>query len=156
MRVCRLDDIVPDTGVCALVGEEQVAVFNINQQIYAVGNRDPFSGANVMSRGIVGDLKGELVVASPVYKQHFSLKSGKCLEDANVRLPVYAARVEEGFVVVDPRATVTARAADLHLAIKPGTDVALFNAMLHVLLRERLVDREYLVAHTEGFDLLDL
>src|SRR3954451_16148323 len=106
VRVCRLDDIVPDTGVCALVGGEQVAIFRIEDKIYAIGNRDPFSGANVLSRGIVGDLEGELVVASPVYKQHFSLRSGKCLEDANVRLPVYDARVEEGFVVVEPRKEV--------------------------------------------------
>ncbi|MEA3192885.1 MAG: assimilatory nitrate reductase catalytic subunit [Betaproteobacteria bacterium] len=106
MKVCRLDDIVPDSGVCALVAGEQVAVFRIAEQIYAVGNRDPFSGANVLSRGIVGDLKGELVVASPVFKQHFSLRTGRCLEDASVRVPVYAARVEDGFVVVEPRKEV--------------------------------------------------
>ncbi|HVJ25688.1 MAG TPA: nitrite reductase small subunit NirD, partial [Burkholderiales bacterium] len=100
-RVCRLDDIVPDTGVCALVEGEQVAVFRIEDEIYAVGNHDPFSNANVLSRGIVGDLNGELVVASPVYKQHFSLKTGRCVEDAAVRIPVYAARVEEGMVVVE-------------------------------------------------------
>jgi assimilatory nitrate reductase catalytic subunit len=102
-RVCRLEDIVPDTGVCALVGGEQVAVFRLAcGGVYAVGNHDPLSGANVLSRGIVGDVKGELVVASPVYKQHFSLVSGRCLEDATVRIPVYEARVEEGFVVVEP------------------------------------------------------
>ena len=56
----------------------------------------------MLSRGIVGDLKGELVVASPVYKQHFSLLTGRCVEDASVRIPVYAARVEEGSVVVEP------------------------------------------------------
>jgi nitrite reductase (NADH) small subunit len=94
MRVCRLDDIVPDTGVCVLVGGEQVAVFRIHQEVYAIGNRDPFSGANVLSRGIVGDLNGELVVASPVYKQHFSLLTGRCIEDASVSVPVYRARVE--------------------------------------------------------------
>ena len=106
VRVCRLDDIVPDIGVCALVAGEQVAVFRIQEQIYAVGNRDPFSRANVLSRGIVGDLGGELVVASPVYKQHFSLLTGRCLEDGAARIPVYTARVEDGFVVVEPRAEV--------------------------------------------------
>jgi nitrite reductase (NADH) small subunit len=100
-KICRFDDIVPDTGVCALVEGEQVAVFRVEDEVYAVGNRDPFSNANVLSRGIVGDLKGELVVASPVYKQHFSLKTGRCVEDAAVRIPVYAARVEEGMVVVE-------------------------------------------------------
>jgi len=94
MRVCRLDDIVPDTGVCALVGGEQIAVFRIQQEVYAIGNRDPFSGANVLARGIVGDLNGELVVASPVYKQHFSLLTGRCIEDPSVSVPVYRARVE--------------------------------------------------------------
>ena len=94
MRVCGLEDIVPDTGVCALVGGEQVAVFRIGEKVYAIGNRDPFSGANVLSRGIVGDLNGELVVASPVYKQHFSLLTGRCIEDPSVSVPVYRAHVE--------------------------------------------------------------
>ena len=94
MKICRLEDIVPDTGVAALVDGEQVAVFRINQEIYAIGNRDPFSGANVLSRGIVGDLNGELVVASPVYKQHFSLLTGRCIEDPSVSVPVYRAQVE--------------------------------------------------------------
>ncbi|HEU4922790.1 MAG TPA: nitrite reductase small subunit NirD [Burkholderiales bacterium] len=102
MRVCRVDQILNNAGVCALVGGEQVAVFRVDDQVYAVGNRDPFSDANVLSRGIVGDLKGELVVASPIYKQHFSLLTGRCLEDVSVRLPVYAARVEHGFVHVEP------------------------------------------------------
>jgi NAD(P)H-dependent nitrite reductase small subunit len=100
MRVCRLDDIVPGTGVAALVGGEQVAVFRIDQKIYAIGNRDPFSGANVLSRGIVGDLKGELVVASPVYKQHFSLLTGRCVEDETVSVPVYSALLDGADVVV--------------------------------------------------------
>jgi assimilatory nitrate reductase catalytic subunit len=350
MRVCHVDEILNNAGVCALVEGEQVAVFRIDDSVYAVGNRDPFSEANVLSRGIVGDLKGELVVASPVYKQHFSLRTGRCLEDATVRIPVYAARVEQGFVevepakrvattccycgvgcgvvvtstrnvvfslkgdaahpanhgrlctkaaalhlstdpearllypevngkrtswdqaldytasrfretiarhgpdavafyisgqlltedyyvfnklakgligtnnidtnsrlcmssavaaykmslgadappcayedieaadlimiagsntafahpvvyqrieaararnrrlklvVIDPRATVTARAADLHLALKPGSDVALFNAMLHVLRREGLLSSSYIETHTEGFGALD-
>src|SRR5689334_11663380 len=104
-KVCRLEDIVPNCGVCALVEGKQVAVFRLDDdRIFAVGNRDPFSGANVLSRGIVGDLGGEVVVASPVYKQHFSLLTGRCLEDDAVRIPVYAARVEEGCVVIEPRA----------------------------------------------------
>jgi NAD(P)H-dependent nitrite reductase small subunit len=100
MKVCRLDDVVPDTGVCALVAGEQVAVFRIGEKVFAIGNRDPFSGANVLSRGIVGDLNGELVVASPVYKQHFSLLTGRCIEDDSVSVPVYAARVDGADVLV--------------------------------------------------------
>jgi nitrite reductase (NADH) small subunit len=100
MKICRLDDIVPDTGVAALVGGEQIAVFRIDQKIYAIGNRDPFSGANVLSRGIVGDLKCELVVASPVYKQHFSLVTGRCIEDETVSVPVYRVLVDGMDVLV--------------------------------------------------------
>jgi nitrite reductase (NADH) small subunit len=104
IRVCPFDDIVPNAGVAALVDGEQVAIFRLDDgSVHAVGNRDPFSGANVLSRGIVGDLKGELVVASPVYKQHFELLTGRCIEDATVRIPVYRTRVEDGFVVVEPR-----------------------------------------------------
>src|SRR5262245_25478334 len=101
VAVCRLEDIVPNTGVCALVGGRQVAVFRLDDdRVYAISNHDPFSRANVLSRGIVGDLKGELVVASPVYKQHFSLASGQCLEDPAVRVPAFATRLEDGTVWV--------------------------------------------------------
>jgi nitrite reductase (NADH) small subunit len=103
IRVCLLEDIVPNSGVAALVDGEQVAVFRMDDDsVHALGNFDPFSRANVLSRGIVGDLKGELVVASPVYKQHFELLTGRCVEHATVRIPVYSARVEDGFVVVEP------------------------------------------------------
>jgi nitrite reductase (NADH) small subunit len=102
VAVCRLEDIVPNTGVCAMVAGRQVAVFRLDDdQVYALSNHDPFSGANVLSRGIVGDLKGELVVASPVYKQHFSLATGQCMEDPDVRVPVFPARVENGTVWID-------------------------------------------------------
>jgi len=94
MKVCRLEDILPTAGVCALVAGEQVAIFRVGDEVFAIGNRDPFSGANVLSRGIVGDLNGELVVASPVYKQHFSLRTGRCIEDASVSVPVYRVGVE--------------------------------------------------------------
>jgi len=101
VAVCRLQDIVPNTGVCALVGERQVAVFRLDDEsVHAIDNHDPFSRANVLSRGIVGDLKGEVVVASPVYKQHFSLATGQCLEDPGVRLAVFPVRIEGDTVLV--------------------------------------------------------
>jgi nitrite reductase (NADH) small subunit len=101
VAVCRLDDIVPNTGVCALIGGRQIAVFRLgDDSVYAIDNHDPFSQANVLSRGIVGDLKGELVVASPVYKQHFSLVTGRCIEDEAVSVPVYSASVQGADVLV--------------------------------------------------------
>jgi NAD(P)H-dependent nitrite reductase small subunit len=101
VAVCRLDDIVPNTGVCALVGGRQVAVFRLDDDsVHAIDNHDPFSRTNVLSRGIVGDLNGELVVASPVYKQHFSLLTGRCIEDASVSVPVYQAALQDADVLV--------------------------------------------------------
>ncbi len=100
--VCALDDITPNSGVCALIDGQQVAVFRSDDdRIYALSNHDPFSKANVLSRGIVGDIKGELVVASPVYKQHFSLATGVCIEDVAVKVAVFPARVENGMVQVE-------------------------------------------------------
>ncbi|MGE5523111.1 MAG: nitrite reductase small subunit NirD [Rhodospirillaceae bacterium] len=113
IAVCSLHDIVPNTGVCALVGDLQVAIFRLDDDtLYATGNYDPYSRANVLSRGIVGDMKGEIVVASPVYKQHFSLASGICLEDSAVSIPVYPVRLEGDRVWVN----VPARQARLEAA----------------------------------------
>jgi len=82
--ICALDDIVPNTGVCALVGDDQVAVFRVAgqapQHVYAIGNYDPNSDAAVLSRGLVGNLGERIVVASPIYKQHFDLRTGECVE----------------------------------------------------------------------------
>ena len=98
--VCSLDDITPNTGVGALVGEQAVALFRVGSEkrIYALSNKDPFSQANVMCRGIIGDLQGERVIASPIYKQHFSLATGRCLEDKDQKLLVFPTKIENGRV----------------------------------------------------------
>lgn len=98
--VCALADIVPGTGVAARINGRQLALFNTPEGVFALGNLDPFSGANVMARGIIGDLEGKLVVASPVYKQHFCLRTGICLEDMSVMLPVWLVSVRAGRVWV--------------------------------------------------------
>ena len=87
--LCELDDILPGTGVCALVDGRQLAVFRVRDGVFAIDNLDPMSGANVLSRGLTGDLNGELVVASPIYKHHYCLKTGRCLEDATVGVQAY-------------------------------------------------------------------
>lgn len=98
--VCKLDDLIDNIGVCALVSDEQVAIFRLSgsDKIHAISNYDPFSEVNVLSRGITGDIKGQPVVASPIYKQHFNLATGQCLEDTSVMLKTYAVRVTEGMV----------------------------------------------------------
>ncbi len=110
--VCELDDVWPGTGVCALVNGRQIAVFRVGDALYALDNYDPASGANVLSRGIVGDVKGECVVASPVYKHHYSLLTGRCLEDAAKSVNVYPVRALDGriWVNAEPQRQATVRA----------------------------------------------
>ena len=102
--VCAPTDIPANTGVAALVGGVQVAVFHVRaagaDKFFAIGNQDPFTGSNVLSRGIVGDKGGRLKVASPLLKQTFDLETGVCLEDAAMRVPVYPVRVAGGKVEV--------------------------------------------------------
>ena len=100
--VCEFDALIPDVGVRALVGGGQVAVFRLSRSndVLAIDAFDPFSNAPVLSRGIVGDVKGQLVVASPIYKQHFSLETGKCLEDDAVAVRTFPTRVVDGSVQV--------------------------------------------------------
>lgn len=101
--VCTLDDLLPNLGVCAQVADRQVAIFRIQErdetQLFAIDNHDPFSQANVLSRGIVGDLKGHTVVASPIYKHHFDLFTGECLEE-EVSIPVYPVRARDGQIEI--------------------------------------------------------
>ena len=104
-EICKLDDIIPETGVCALVGDEQVAIFRTqNDDVFAMDNFDPFSKANVISRGLLGscDIDGQKVryVASPMYKQRFDLATGKCLDDERVSLRSYPVKVNHGAVFI--------------------------------------------------------
>lgn len=99
--VCAVDDIVPNTGVCALVDGQHVAVFRLGaQQFFAVDNVDPKSGASVLSRGLVGNLGERLVVASPLYKNHFDLRTGECVETPEHSIRVHEVRVEGGRLFV--------------------------------------------------------
>ena len=102
--ICTLDDLIPDSGICTLVGDQQVAIFYLPTEtpaLYAVSNWDPIGEANVMSRGIVGSIGDELVVASPLYKQHFSLATGQCLEQPEHNLRSYSIRLESGAVEIN-------------------------------------------------------
>jgi nitrite reductase (NADH) small subunit len=94
--LCGLADLVPQSGVVAWLDDTQVALFYLpghTPALYALANRDPQSGANVIGRGIIGQLKDELVVASPLYKQHFNLLTGQCLEDPGQALQTWPVRL---------------------------------------------------------------
>jgi nitrite reductase (NADH) small subunit len=99
--VCSPDAILPNTGVCARVQGHHVAVFRVGpSQFLAIDNVDPKSGASVLARGLVGSLGERTVVASPLYKQHFDLHTGECLENPEQTVRAYPVRVEGGQVWV--------------------------------------------------------
>src|SRR5258708_12172494 len=98
--ICALEDIVPESGAAALVDGKEVAVFRVRDAVFAIGNYDPASDAHVISRGIVGDIGEEVVVASPIYKQHFNLITGRCLEEPRFAVPAYMAEVRDGQIWV--------------------------------------------------------
>ena len=101
--ICPLDRIVPDTGVCALLNGRQVAVFRVGAEsprLFAIDNYDPNSDAAVLSRGLVGSIGERVVVASPIYKQHFDLQTGECLEAPQHSVSSYPVRVQDGQVWV--------------------------------------------------------
>jgi nitrite reductase (NADH) small subunit len=100
VKICTLSDLIPDAGIPALLNGKAIALFYVNDSVYALSNFDPIGQANVMSRGIVGSIKGDLVVASPLYKEHYSLSTGRCLEKPEFALTVYAVKVEDGDVWV--------------------------------------------------------
>ena len=100
VAVCPLDDLLPGRGVAALVDGEQVALFRVGDDVLAVSNQDPFSGANVMSRGIVGSRGDRVKVASPMYKQQFDLYTGECFDDPSKSLRVYETQIVDGIVEV--------------------------------------------------------
>ena len=92
LKICEQTDLVANSGVCAIVEGQQIALFYLPKEIptvYAIGNWDPIGKANVLSRGMVGDINQRLVVASPLYKQHFDLPTGNCIEDSTMSVPVY-------------------------------------------------------------------
>lgn len=97
LPVCPMDELIPYVGTRALLGKRQIALFRVApDRVYAIGAYDPFSDAAVLSRGIVGDVQGQLVVASPIYKHHFNLKTGRCLEKPSVGVPTYKTRIVDG------------------------------------------------------------
>jgi nitrite reductase (NADH) small subunit len=99
--VCAADDILPNTGVCALVEGRHVAIFRVGQsQYFAIDNVDPKANASVLSRGLVGSLGDKTVVASPLYKHHFDLKTGECLELPELSVRAHELRIDGGQLMV--------------------------------------------------------
>lgn len=104
VAVCRVDDLLVERGAAALIGDRQIALFRTyDGRLYATDQIDPFSGAAIMSRGIVGDRQGVPTVASPMYKQVFDLRTGACLDTQGKEpqsIAVHPVAVDDGVVLV--------------------------------------------------------
>lgn len=104
VRVCALADLEVERGRAALLGGTQIALFLLDTgRVHAVSNFDPYSRANVISRGIVGTKQDAPTVASPMYKQVFDLRTGACLDTQGkepASLHVWPVTVDEGDVLV--------------------------------------------------------
>lgn len=102
--VCRLEDLLPERGTGALIGEHRIALFRLaDERVLAVQQRDPFCGANVLSRGIVGDAGGVPTLTSPMLKQVWDLTTGACLDPVGKEpqdLRTYPVVVQDGAVLV--------------------------------------------------------
>jgi len=95
-NICAANDLTPNAGICALYNEQQVAIFLCKEtnHVYAVANYDPFGGANVLSRGLIGSTQDITYVASPLYKQRFNLLTGECLDSEEHKLKTFDVRIE--------------------------------------------------------------
>lgn len=109
IHACKLEDLVYNSGVCALVENKQIAIFAVCEKtselskarLYACDNYDPIGQANVLSRGLICSIKSEVCISSPLYKQHFSLASGECLEQPEKAITVYSVKLENGQIYIN-------------------------------------------------------
>ena len=98
--VCDLDAIPAQAGIGARLGERQIALFRFGERVYALDNREPGSAANVLSRGLLGDVGGEPVVISPLYKQRIRLRDGWPCDGSEQAVRARPVKVENGKVWV--------------------------------------------------------
>lgn len=105
MRLCALTDLVPERGSVALVDGTQVALVRTHDDdVHAISNLDPYSGAQVIARGLVGTRGGRPTIISPMFKQVFDLRTGECLDPVGrepVSLRTWPAAVVDGQVVLE-------------------------------------------------------
>lgn len=99
LTVCDLSRLVPGRGVAALLPDSRQAAVFLDRagRVHGIDNRDPFTGAAVLSRGLIGSHRGRPFVASPLLKQRFDLQTGQCLDDGTVRVAVYEVRAAQPY-----------------------------------------------------------
>ncbi|MNG09905.1 Nitrite reductase (NADH) small subunit [compost metagenome] len=99
-RVCELAALPEQAGRSAWLEGRVLALFRLGGRVYALDGVDPLAGVAVLGRGLVGDVGGEPVVASPLYKQRYALMDGRCLDDPALSVSCWPVRLDEGAVWV--------------------------------------------------------
>ncbi|WP_394129969.1 nitrite reductase small subunit NirD [Shewanella maritima] len=101
VTVCDEANLPKGTGIAAWVNGQAVAIFDLGEDgIYALDNIDPATGVSLLARGLICDMQGELCVASPLYKHHYQLSNGVCVEDAQLVAQPYSIKKQQGKVLV--------------------------------------------------------
>lgn len=99
VTVCQQDDLVDNSGVCALIEGKQVALFKLrsanDEKVYALSNWDPLGKANVLYRGLIGSMQNTPIVISPLHKQRYCMLTGQCIDNDEAKLDVYPVRVKD-------------------------------------------------------------
>ncbi|WP_413453269.1 nitrite reductase large subunit NirB [Erwinia persicina] len=98
--VCQIEDIPPQAGIGARLGSQPIALFRLDDKVYALDDLEPGTGANVLSRGLLGDSGGDALVISPLYKQRFRLRDGQSLDNPALSQRCWPVKVEQGQVWV--------------------------------------------------------
>lgn len=98
----KVSDFPEEGGACVLINDEQIAVYNFTskRKWYATQNLCPHKQEMILSRGMIGDVKGEPKVACPFHKKQFSLNSGACLTGEDYEIKTYPVKVEGDAVFV--------------------------------------------------------
>jgi len=102
ISVCRTQEVLPDSGVCALVEDKQIAIFRtaIDDSFYSLDNFDPIAQVNILSRGLIGEKEERQVVFSPLFKDAFCLSSGECISNQDYSVATYPIRVVDQIIEV--------------------------------------------------------
>ncbi|WP_445235254.1 nitrite reductase small subunit NirD [Erwinia sp. MYb535] len=98
--MCTLEEIPPQAGIGAQLGSQAIALFRLDDTVYALDDHEPGTEANVLSRGLLGDSQGEPLVISPLYKQRFRLKDGQSLDNPALYQRCWPVKIEQGQVWV--------------------------------------------------------
>ncbi|RMN15168.1 Nitrate reductase [Pseudomonas savastanoi pv. glycinea] len=146
-----------------LLTEDYYAFNKLARALVGTNNIDSNSRL-CMSSAVAGYKRSLGADAPPCSYEDIELSDCVMIVGSNMAYahPILFRRLEEAksrrpqmkLIVIDPRRTDTCELADVHLAIQPGTDVALFHGILHVLISESLIDPEFIAAHTQGYEAL--